>query len=318
MNNKNKVIIAIVLIALTIVGAFVFENTYYGMRITILGVGNLKEQYDLNAMGYIITTNKDNIIVVDGGRKTDKSYLLDAINKYTDGTNKIKYWFITHPHDDHVGALAQILEDETANIFIENICYHFNSYDWYIQNDPERSEDEVAFIKAMETSPKIQNRMDCKANQGIITDNLNIQILRVARPDAIGTENVGNDSSMVFKVTDNIGKSMLFLGDGFEMTSQDLLENCKNNLPSYAVQMAHHGQNGVTKEVYMQINPKLCFFNCPEWLYNNDNGTGYNTGTWKSIEVREWVEELGAESILGFNGDQTVVFTRLGHKIVNK
>ena len=113
---------------------------------------------------------------------------------------------------------------------------------------------------------------------------------------------------MVFKFTAvDVNKSMIFLGDAFTRASEELLEN-PEILKADAVQMAHHGQNGVTKEVYEAIQPKICCFNAPEWLYNNDNGGGYNSGKWKSIEVRSWVEELGAKSILAFQGDQTIEF----------
>ncbi len=76
--------------------------------------------------------------------------------------------------------------------------------------------------------------------------------------------------------------------------------------------MAHHGQNGVTKEVYQAIDPDVCFFNCPEWLWNNDKGTGYNTGNWKTVEVRGWMEELGTTNYKSFEGDQIFHFTKDG------
>ena len=80
--------------------------------------------------------------------------------------------------------------------------------------------------------------------------------------------------------------------------------------------MAHHGQNGVSKEVYEAINPKICFFNCPEWLWNNDNGNGYNSGTWQTIEVRNWLENLGTTNFVAYNGDQTIRLTSKGFEIL--
>ena len=67
-------------------------------------------------------------------------------------------------------------------------------------------------------------------------------------------------------------KDILFLGDSYLETGNELLKNCYNDLKSYAVQMAHHGQNGVGKEVYDVIDQSICFFNAPKWLYENDNG----------------------------------------------
>lgn len=52
----------------------------------------------------------------------------------------------------------------------------------------------------------------------------------------------------------------------------NLLKYHKDDLRANAIQMSHHGQNGVTKDVYDAISPEVCFYNCPEWLWNNDNG----------------------------------------------
>ena len=160
-------------------------------------------------------------------------------------------------------------------------------------------------------NPKIKNKIEVTKNQVIEIDNLKCDILRVANPEIINSDN-GNDSSMVFKFTAiDVNKSIIFLGDAFKYTSIELLEN-PEVLKSDVVQMAHHGQNGVSKEVYEAINPDICCFNIPEWLYNNDNGNGYNSGSWQSIEVRSWVQELGAKSVLAFEGDQTLQFTSTG------
>ena len=61
------------------------------------------------------------------------------------------------------------------------------------------------------------------------------------------------------------------------------------------VQMAHHGQNGVDKEFYAHIMPKVCLYCTPDWLWENDNGGGRNSGPWKTLETRRWMEELGAD-----------------------
>ena len=76
--------------------------------------------------------------------------------------------------------------------------------------------------------------------------------------------------------------------------------------------MAHHGQNGVTKEVYDAIKPKLCFYNAPKWLYDNDMGEGYDTSKYQSVIVRGWMDEYGAKSIVAFEGDQTIRLTKDG------
>ena len=60
-------------------------------------------------------------------------------------------------------------------------------------------------------------------------------------------------------------------------------------------QMAHHGQNGATKEFYEAVRPEVCFWCAPNWLWDNNAGKGFNTHIWKTVEVRGWMEELGVK-----------------------
>ena len=104
-----------------------------------------------------------------------------------------------------------------------------------------------------------------------------------------------NNSDIVYQAVIN-GKKLLFLGDlGYEGGKRLLKECGEETLKSDIVQMAHHGQNGVGKEVYMAVSPDICLWPTPEWLWNNDSGDGPGSGLWKTLEVRGWMEELGVK-----------------------
>ena len=101
--------------------------------------------------------------------------------------------------------------------------------------------------------------------------------------------------------------TLLILGDTGAQSSQKLLDSQQEKLKSDIVQMAHHGQAGATKELYEAINPKICLWPTPEWLWNNDAGEGYNTGNWLTIETRSWMEELGVKKdYVAKDGDITI------------
>ena len=273
----------------------------------MIGGSNMKEKGNVNSCGYIIRTQNGKLILVDGGRDLDAPIVLDYINRF--GNGRVDYWLITHAHEDHVGALTTLLE--TENIVIENICYSLNSLEWYKEYDKRGYPSEEKMITLLQNSEKIKNKIECQKDQIISIDNIDCEIIRISNPEVIHSDN-GNDSSMVFKlIARDVNKSMIFLGDAYVYTSKELMEE-PEKLKADAVQMAHHGQNGVTEEAYKAIAPELCFFNTPEWLYNNDNGNGYDSGKWQSIIVRGWLETLGTKNILDFEGDRTVNFTEYG------
>lgn len=80
------------------------------------------------SLSIIINDGKGNLIVFDGGRVEDANFLIDIIK---DNGGRVKSWYITHIHDDHIGALYKILEDKRNDILIENLYYDFADFDWY-------------------------------------------------------------------------------------------------------------------------------------------------------------------------------------------
>ena len=102
-------------------------------------------------------------------------------------------------------------------------------------------------------------------------------------------------------------KSMIFLGDSGEEVEENIVNYNLDEIKCDAVQMAHHGQAGVSEFTYNAIEPKICFWPTPEWLWDNNKGEGFNTAEYKTIETRAWIEYLGVkENYIAKDGDITV------------
>jgi Cft2 family RNA processing exonuclease len=72
--------------------------------------------------------------VEDGGLKYDAPYLLDYLEALTPDGEKpiIDAWFLSHSHDDHVGAILEIAQNEVyrERIRVEGIYFtpHFKEF----------------------------------------------------------------------------------------------------------------------------------------------------------------------------------------------
>lgn len=282
--NKKRILnICIVVIAILLV-TLNFRYIKYSNGLTLI---QLHDNSTRQMMGYILKT-KNKTIVIDGGLKEDAQNLIDNINRI--GGGKVDVWFITHPHMDHAQAFMEIAE--SSNIEIGKVYVTLNSLDWYKQYETERIEEIQNFFKIIE-SDKIKDKVkEVELNQIINIDNLKCEILGIKNPEI--TNNPINNSSMIIKMSIN-DKSMIFLADTGKESGEKLLINQGDKLKANIVQMAHHGQNGVNKNVYEKIQPKICLWPTPEWLWNNDPGTGYNTGNWTTLDTRSWTEDLNVK-----------------------
>lgn len=294
--KKEKVIsiLAIVLCIIAVVISIVRISNENTIQLT-----QLSNQSTRQMMGYILKTKNNRIIVIDGGTVEDTENLVKQIDKRG---GKVDAWFLTHLHDDHIGAFSKIVNNE--QIQIDKIYCSFNEYSWYEENEPARAEFSKQILEILEQDNIKQKVEEVSLNQNINIDGIKIEILGIKNPEII--ENAGNEQSMVVKF--DTGKTtFLVLGDTGAKSSEKLLNTQKEKLKSDIVQMAHHGQDGATKELYEQIAPKICMWPTPEWLWNNDSGSGENSGPWKTLETRQWIEDLKVrENYIEKDGDITI------------
>ena len=289
--NKTKAIVILVIIAVLMFFTLIkIEN------INKIELIQLSPRTKGQMMGYIIKTKNDKMIVIDGGLGEDAKNLLKYIQNHD---NKVDYWFLTHNHNDHAGAFVEIMKSD--DVQVDNIYVSLNEKEWYQVNEPTRAEFSEALIDTL-NEEKIKDKVKSpELNEIINIDDINVEILGIRNPEF--TENPGNEQSMVIKF--ETGKTkLLILGDTGEKSSEKLLLNQKDKLKSDIVQMAHHGQAGATEELYKAVNPTICLWPTPEWLWNNDNGNGYGSGNWKTLEVRKWIDNIGVrENYVEKDGD---------------
>ncbi|MBP3665551.1 MAG: MBL fold metallo-hydrolase [Clostridia bacterium] len=238
-----------------------------------------------------ILESGETLVVVDGGFPSETPYLYE----YLKGLGgHVTAWFVTHFHDDHMGALWFMMKDH-PDIRIDGVYCHLPSDDFLINGEPKQDEwttrqllDGFHGAMAERGIPKVTvQKDDLYSFDG---GNLTVRILRT--PDESITGNPINNSSIVFRAEAD-GKSILFLGDlGVEGGDQLLATNPPERIRSDFVQMAHHGQGGVSKECYAAIRPTYCLWPTPSWLWDNMGPGGYDTGIFGTVVTRGWISSL--------------------------
>ena len=235
---------------------------------------------------YVFRMSNGKVAVMDGGFKEEVPYLKGFLAALG---NEVEAWFISHPHLDHLGALNEILEDP-GDIRIKTI-YHSELPQWYYHKYDPRWDSLTNIYYHNLNNSGIQVINFTQPGTIVEIDQTKFKILTVVNTDI--TDNPYNNSSMVIKVWD-CRKSVLFLGD-LAVEGGDRLLNSpfRDELDCDYMQMAHHGQHGVSKEFYRSVKFRACLWPTPLYVWNNDYGDGYNTGNLETIEIRNLMDSLG-------------------------
>ena len=257
-----------------------------------LGGGKLYQFSGKNGrqmMSYLIETPDGRLIMIDGGQYCDEDAdFLEGflINK----GGRISAWFITHAHDDHFGALLRLLERGKLNIQIDRLCFSFPPIEWVGRTEPTEEKplrDFLELIKAHSLNVSAIGAGDL-FDFGVVIEVIN------SLGDSDRFRSI-NDTSIVLRAHFP-KRDVLFLGDLAENGQKFLINDSADKLSCDIVQMAHHGQWGVDFNMYKLIMPKICLWPTPDWLWDNDNGEGYGTGPWRTLETRAWMEQLGVQA----------------------
>ena len=234
---------------------------------------------------YVFRTAGGKVIVFDEGWPAKKFYLRGFIAALG---NEVEAWFISHPHDDHMGVLWQILKDRQGMKI--NHIYHSRYSNELLDLEKPYNEYAKDFYAVLDTVSIPVTDFREPGYTGSI-DGFNFKVLGVVNEEF--HTNPFNNSSMVMKVWDD-KKSILFLADtGAESGNKLLNGPYRNELSCDYVQMAHHGQHGCTEDFYKSIDFRACLWPTAYWIWTNNQGGGYNTGTLETMETRRWMDEIG-------------------------
>ena len=242
---------------------------------------------DVNLSFYTIYNDSKGLIVIDGGWTDDAAYVREILNEL--GGN-VDAWILTHPHQDHVGAF-NLLYTELEGITVKTIytvdmatpeeCLNVASWDSVdAYND---------FL-----SLNVPNLQYLYAGDELDICGLKFKVLNTYDDNVKNlSRDYLNDGSMMFKVT-NQTESMLFCADVGISMSDFLLNKWGNELQADYLQMAHHGFGGLNDNLYQTVNPKIAFFDAPDWLMFDE------TGKYDTPQNAEFMNSIGSE-IYSFN-----------------
>lgn len=179
---------------------------------------------------------KGKTLLIDAGTRENVFNLIKHIDSYN--IHSFDYVIATHPHDDHIGGMAQIINKYSIdNFYMPQINYSGKIYEDMI--------DALKFknikIKTINSSTSINLGKDI--------------LVSVFSPNNKIYENTNNYSPIIKIQYKKI--SFLFTGDAEKEVEEEVL-NKNYNLHSDVIKIGHHGSNTSTSENFLQkVNPSI-------------------------------------------------------------
>lgn len=197
----------------------------------------------------LIEVNGKNLLI-DSGPKESK----DTIMNYLSNKNikKLDYVVETHPHEDHIGNMASVINSYNIGAFLAP----------KITSDAKYFERMVYYLKKKDLKINVLNRD--KKDLINLGKNTEIEILS---PENKEYDNINNYSAVLkIKYYNN---TFLFMGDAEKEAENEILDNF-TDIHADVLKVGHHGSESSSQDSFIKkVSPKISVISCG---YNNNFG----------------------------------------------
>lgn len=203
-----------------------------GISVTYLNVGQGDSE--------LIQVNGKNMLIDAGTNAGAQDLVKDLKNR---GIKTIDIAIATHPHEDHIGGMDEVLENFDVNSFYAPKVEH--------------------------TTKTYENMLKAVKNEGLkikqIKEGTDIDLgkntkVEVYSPIKTNYEEL-NDYSPIMKISYG-NNSFMFTGDAETPVEQEVLNEHKN-LKADVLKLGHHGSHSSTSEPFLKaVDPSIAIVSC--------------------------------------------------------
>lgn len=233
--KKEHKVLRLILIIITIIyGLYLSKiDSTYSMPDNNVNSNLIISYLDVGQADSILIENNNEYMLIDAGNNNDGELLVKYFKNKK--ITEFKYLIGTHPHEDHIGGL-------------DDIIYNFDINTIYIPDAITTTKTFMDVLDAIEE--KNMTYSVPKINETFTLGEALITVLYT------GTDTKDlNNTSIVLRL-DFGNTSYLFTGDATEKTENILLKD-NSNLKADVLKIGHHGSKYSTTDDFLRrVNPK--------------------------------------------------------------
>lgn len=216
--------------------------------------------FDVGQADSILIISNNQTMLIDAGNNDDGKLIVNNIKKL--GISKLDYVIGTHPHEDHIGGLDDvILNFEIGTIYMPKVQTNTKTFEDVL--------DAILSKNLKITSPNVGDKF--------MVGNAECEVMLAGKEAKEEKENL-NLSSIVIRATYK-EQSYLFMGD-----SETQNEDSRSWKQTNVIKVGHHGSNtSSSKDFLNQVLPQIAIISVGK---NNSYGHPHN-------EVIDRLEKIG-------------------------
>ena len=186
-------------------------------------------------------------VLIDSGPSKSGDALMAYLKAV--GAERIDMMINTHPHADHIGNAARVLNTLKVGLVLDSGFLH-----------PIKAYRDL--IEAIEQT-HVPLKLARKGRDIDIGGGATLRILGPEEPLISGSRSDPNSNSIVFSLTYK-GERALFTGDAEEETEARLLRS-PERLPASLLKVAHHGSRHASSDHFLSaVSPQAAVISCSE------------------------------------------------------
>lgn len=229
----------------------------------------------------LIQTDGKNMLI-DAGNRDDGDLVVSYLNSH--GVETLDYVIATHPHEDHIGGMAQVLNAFPAGTVIL----------------PEKEHTTMVFERMLDAI----EAQDCSVDGPVVGKQYSMgeAAFTILAPDGEYGDDLNNWSVGIRLV---FGQTAFVLCGDAETESEEAMAGSGLNLKADVLKLGHHGSRTSTCDVFLHaVQPSYAVISCGA---GNDYGHPH----------REIIQKLQTERITYFRTDEkgTIVAKSDGKQI---